>query len=150
MDLLIPIARRGPMGYGSTSLLPKSYAGRVVALNAKSQTADLAAVFGGRAATPRQNIMLVGPDGRTPILVAGLGVTEVAELEELAQEAFERAEDKMKKNGTVIPFDEHRERLGMAESKDFDPLFRQALTDRIKKHKQNPISDPARQPNRGG
>ena len=149
-DLLIPIARRGPMGYGSTSLLPKKYAGKVVALTAKSQTADLAEVFGGRAATPAQNIVIVGPDGRTPILIAGLGVTEVAELEELAQEAFEKAETKLKKTGTVIPFAEHRERLGKPEAKEFDGLLRQALLDRIKKHKQNPISDPARQPNRGG
>jgi len=73
-------------------------------------------VFGGRAAKPQQEVVVVGPDGRTPILVAGLGVTEVAEIEDVIHEAVERAEKRMKDYGQQLPIQEYRERRGMPQA----------------------------------
>ena len=76
---------------------------------------------------PRHEVVIVGPDGRTPILVAGLGVAEVSEIEEEVHRAYEKGEAMMKEHGTVMPFDKFRERRGLARREDVDAMTRDAM-----------------------
>lgn len=144
VDLLIPIGRRMPVAYGNPQGVVNST--RAVVLRNKSDIANLGEIFGGRNAKPRQEIIVVGPDGRTPIMVVGLGVTEVAELEDVINEGVDRAKEKIKKYGTQMPFEEYRERHGLPRSEDFGTLFAEAVERRINEHKRNPRTNPARKP----
>ena len=147
VDILIPIARRMPISYGNRQkILSPSFRGNAVILRSKEEINLLSQIFGGRSARPRQEVIVVGPDGRTPILVAGLGVTEVSELEDVIYEGIERGEARIKKQGTQIPFAQIRERRGMPQANEFDTKFREALHDRIERHRRNPVSAPPRQP----
>lgn len=137
-------ARR--MGVPAYQLLEPEYAQNVLAVAGRAEAKDLAYRLGGRAVKPTRELVLVGPDGRTPIVVPGLGVTEAAELEEVAIAAYEKREKLMRQGKPLVDFDELRDREGLPPAKEFDPLFRQALRDRIEKHRRSPITDPPRQP----
>jgi hypothetical protein len=134
MDLFVPVARRVPIVYGSPDgVLSKNYQARAAVLRAKREAQDLSQIFRGRADKPQQEIVVVGPDGKTPILVAGLGVTEVAELEDTIQEAMERAEDRIKKEGQVVPTRRFREDRGLPSREESGQRIREALTERRKR-----------------
>ena len=145
-DLLVPVAQNfhGPQGYGFTrQLLPPHLQGRVVVMEKPAQFSDISQIFGGRGVKPRQEVVVVGPDGRTPIMLCGLGLTEAAELEEEAHEAYERGQQRLKEQGSVIPFAEYRERRGLPPRERFDELYRQALADKVAEQKRNWRSNPA-------
>ena len=92
-------------------------------------------------------VVLIGADGHTPLIIAGLGETEVAEIEEIALAALEKQEKTMKETGgSPINFAKYREDNHLPPAEALDSLFRQALRDRMAKHRANPISDPARAP----
>ena len=95
---------------------------------------ELAYTLGGRDKKPHRPIFFYGPHGE-PIILIGAGEADAAELEDLAQEAIHKAQ---------IDFAAKREQYGYPSRESFDPLFREALRDRMKKHKQNPITDPPR------
>lgn len=94
--------------------------------------------MGGRAATPKEAIMLRAADG-TPTFIPGGGVTEAAELQDIAYKVHEKNQQRRLFN---------REELGLVS--DFDSAFREALQDRIRQHKANPVTDPARTPGWAG
>lgn len=130
VELLVPIARRAPIAFGPPGGLPRHLSrlgAHTVVLRGKWEADVLSQIFGGRSATPQQEIVIVGPDGRTPIMVAGLGVTEVSELEETIHEAVERGEERMQSYGTMQPFDEYRERRGMPSREKVDEMTREAM-----------------------
>ena len=106
---------------------------------------DLAHRVGGRAALPPKPIMIVGPDGTQPLFLMANGNVEGAELEEIAIAEFERQESNAKKGIGPIDFDRIREKKGLPARGTFDQMFREALQERIKKHKRNPVTDPPRQ-----
>lgn len=137
-------ARR--MGVPIYQLLSPEYANSVHAVNDAKEAHDLAYRLGGRAVMPMREIVLIGPDGRTPIVIPGLGVTEAAELEDLALEIYERKEQRLREGKPLVDFDALREEAGLPSRQEFDPLFRQALRDRIAKHRASPRTDPARVP----
>lgn len=127
-------------------LLSPAYANTVHAVNNATEARDLAHRLGGRAAKPAREIVLVGPDGHTPVVIPGLGVTEAAELEDISIAVYEKQEKRLREGKPQVDFDALREREGLPPTKDFDPLFRQAVRDRIAKHRANPRTDPERQP----
>jgi len=137
-------ARR--MGVPIYQLLDPEYAATVHAVNDAHDARDLAYRLGGRAVKPRREIVLVGPDGQSPIVIPGAGVTEAAELEEIALETYERDAARLRAGQPLVDFDRLREEAGLPARKEFDALFRQALRDRIARHRANPITDPPRRP----
>ena len=137
-------ARR--MGVPITRVLSPDYAGSVHALSNMAEIRDLSYSLGGRSVMPKREIVLIGPDGHSPIVIPGLGVTEAAELEDIATEVYESQEKKLRAGKEIVDFDQLREEEGLPTREEFDPLFRQALRDRIAKHKANPRTDPAREP----
>jgi hypothetical protein len=134
------------MGVPIYHLLEPKYAATVHAVNNAADARDLSHRLGGRAVMPKREIVLVGADGQTAIVIPGAGVTEAAELEDVALEAYEAQEAKLRAGKPLVDFDELRERAGLPPRKEFDSLFRQAMQDRIARHKANPRTDPARQP----
>ena len=122
--------------------VPMQRLGRRVgtAMALKRQLGDLSQVYGGRAAKPKREVMLVGPDGQTPILIAGLGEAEVAEIEEIALAAAEKAEARMKQQGSPIDFERIRAEKGLPSADEFDARLREAAEDRVQRERRNPTS----------
>lgn len=100
----------------------------------------------GRSAKPFAPMLLIGPDGRTPIVVIGDGMTEAAELEDLAMEAIGHQQEQMDALGRGLDYDDMRERHGKVMREQVDTQIREAIRARIKHHQQNPVTDPFRQP----
>ena len=146
VDILVPIARRLMV---NADLIPPSMRGNLTGvLRNKGDIAEMAYQVGGRDARPKKPLMIVGPDEKTVMLVVGDGVAEAAELEELAYHQLEKAEGEVKKHGRAFDFKSARERRGLPQADQFDPLYREALQRRVADHKRNPFSDPARVPQR--
>jgi hypothetical protein len=117
-------------------------------LRNKNDIAEMAYAVGGRGVKPKKPLMILGPDERSVLLVVGDGEAEASELEELSYAQLEKAERNVKKHGRSFNFQEARERRGLPQAGQFDELYRDALRRRIAAHKRNPISDPARVPQR--
>lgn len=126
-------------------LFPSWYADRLFSVNGAREAGEISYRMGGRAVRPKDPVVLIGPDGKTPILLVGAGETEAAELEELAQAVYEKGQRRISQGKTVIPFDEIREKRGYPAREKFSDLFKQALTDRMERHRRNPRSDPPKQ-----
>ncbi len=139
-------AKARELGVTVDKLLSPRYAKTVHAVIGMAQARDLAYRLGGRAKKPPRELVLVGPDGKTPIIIPALGCCEAAELEDIAIAACEKQQAKLDKGQEAVDFDELRRREGRPIRTEFDPMFRQALRDRIAKHNINPVSDPSRQP----
>ena len=91
---------------------------------------ELSAAFGGRASRPEGMVTMPSADGRTPIMIAGMGGVEAAELEDIALEALEKDAAQVKKTGGAIDFAAERERRGAAPVETFDTRYREYLQER--------------------
>lgn len=93
----------------------------------KKMISDLPHYFGGRAAKPTAPIAIKMIDGRTVIL-PGFGVTEAAELEELAYRQLEKKQD------------DWREKYGFDSRETFDARIREHMDWKVKhnKHTERP------------
>ena len=127
-DILVPLGRL----FTRDKAVPLALQGQVHGV--PERTADIAYSLGGRDQKPRKPIFLYGAHGE-PIILIGAGEAEAAELEDLAHEALAQP---------AMDFAAKRERYGYPPRDQFDSLFRNALRDRMKRHKQNPITDPPR------
>ena len=128
VDLLIPLGRV----FTRDKSVPLALQGQVH--GAPAGAGDLAYTLGGRAKKPRKPIFLFGPHGE-PIILIGAGEAEAAELEDLAQEAMAHK---------PVDFAAKREQHGYPQREQFDSLFRQAVRNRMERHRRNPITDPPR------
>jgi len=113
-------------------------------LSDESQIGDLTAALGGRTAKPRKSLVIWAPDGRQQILLQGGGVTEAAELEEMAYRAFDEAREAMIKNGNGKAFDaeSERERLGLPRGEEVGVLMAEALWADMKERKASIVTNP--------
>jgi hypothetical protein len=97
----------------------------------------------GRTAKPKKPLMLFGPDQYMPICVIGDGVTEAAEMQDLALEALDRQQEAMKRNGgRGMNFDDARERAGMVRREDFQQAWHDAFQRRVDYLKAHQRTDP--------
>lgn len=139
-------ARR--LGMPAEQLLSPEYAKRVTGVGDGEEASDLAHRLGGRAVRPQGEVILRGADGRTPVIIPALGACEAAELEEIAIGVYEEQEKRLREGRPLVDFDELRARDGLPPREEFDPLFRQALRERIARHRANPVTDPGRNPHK--
>lgn len=95
---------------------------------------------------PTAPILLIGPDGRTPILIIGDGMTEAAELQDMAMAAIGKQEDEIAAHGRGMDYDKLREKHGAIRRDKVGMAISDAIAARIAHHKQNPVTDPFRQP----
>jgi len=96
----------------------------------------------GRAEKPKKPLMVYGPDNYMPIAIIGDGVTEAAEMQDLALEAIDRQQESVRKYGRGMDFDAARERAGMVRREDFGTAFAEAMAQRVKYLKANSRTDP--------
>ena len=113
-------------------------------LSDESHIGDLTAALGGRTAKPRRSIVIWAPDGRQQIILQGAGVTEAAELEDMAFRAFDEAREQMAKNGgRAFDADSERERLGLPRREEVGPAMAEAFWADMKEHRASPRTNPA-------
>jgi hypothetical protein len=91
----------------------------------------------GRDAKPRKPVLLWGPDNKTLMIIIGDGDAEAAELEDIAQQAYDKAETNMKKFGRAVDIDGMRERAGAPRRENVDAMTRQALRDYAERKRRN-------------
>lgn len=116
-------------------------------LSDESHIGDLTAALGGRTAKPRKSIVIWAPDGRQQIILQGAGVTEAAELEDMAHRAFDEAREQMAKNGgRAFAAEEERERLGLPRREDVGVAMAEAFWADMKEHRASPRTNPAPEP----
>lgn len=138
-ELLIPIGKKATIQFGKHRLQ------RVIPNAAFfKDPRDIGHVFGGRAAMPNQPIVLQQPGAVTPTIIMTAGVSEAAEIEDLALEAQEKTAENLKKFGTTMDFDTIREKLGKPRREDVPQLMHDAIQRRIDEQKKNWRTDPRR------
>jgi hypothetical protein len=143
-DLLVPLVQHLP-GIG---LVPTSLGRQVLArASAPEQMSEIVNAM-GRGAKPSRSILLEDPDTESATIVIADGHTEMAELEDLANETFERNAIRRRKFGSSFDFDGARERAGQPAREKMAAIWHDAIAERIRKHKENPVTDPFRQPYR--
>lgn len=123
--------------YGLWDMVPNWGRDAVFHVRSKEDVDDIGQLFGGRASKPRQPIIIYGPNDQPLTLVVGAGVTETAELEDHVYEQIEA--------GPVSSeyIAEYREQHGYGRIEDFETNVKEAISERVKKHLQNPRTDPA-------
>jgi hypothetical protein len=119
--------------------------GKVAAIcYSKQEAADLVHWFGvGPDFCPYPPVLLCIPGAWTQI--TGWGRATIAEIRDNAIAVWEIKEAKVARGQKPFDFDEARERAGLMRREEVDAATRQAFRDRIKKHRQNPRTDPVRQ-----
>lgn len=143
VEILVPIARRIPVVLNAGGV-PMSLRGQVSgAVGSDAEAAEIAYAF-GRDAKPVAPILVYGPDERVLTVVMGNGLTEAAELQDIALEAMEVNRERLKRQGSPVNFDQLREEAGLVPREQYDAAFRDALARRVARHKANPITDPPR------
>lgn len=127
--------------------VPEQYKGKCSAVcRTVEECEGLGRWFGSRDFCPYLPVMVMVPGADAPTLIAGLGYATVAELEACAVVTWYRQTDKLAKTGHLADFNALRERRGLMRREDVDAATREALAQRIARHKANPVSDPFRQP----
>ncbi len=133
------------VAHGLVDLLPAHLRPQAIVLRNGEAIGDLTQMAGGRAARPTKPVVLYGPDNRTPITIVGAGVTEAAELEEIALGAYEKASARAAEGKGVIDFEAFRAKKGLPEKRRFNELLRQAIDDRLAYQRRNWRTEPAPQ-----
>lgn len=146
MPELEVLKRLPPMQWGGVQRnLRDKYEGKVSAVcRSKDECADLVHWFGDEDFCPFLPVFLAIPGA--PQIIAGLGLSTASELRDQAVAVWEIITNRLDKKGTTADFDELREKHGLMRREDVDAAVREAMRDRIKKHRANPITDPPRIP----
>lgn len=142
VDILIPVARIVDVVTVYEDQIPMSMQGTLSgSLRGRKQVEDFAHAV-GRGNMPVKPLMLYGPDNGVPILIVGDGVTEAAEMQDLALAAIEKQETQVKKTGRAMDFDQQREQAGMTRREDFGKSLSEAFQRNVKYLKENARTDP--------
>ena len=142
VDILVPIARVVDVAVVYDDQIPMDMQGQLSgSLRGAKQVSEFAHAV-GRDRMPTQPLMVYGPDDYMPILVVGGGVTEAAEMQDLAEEALGKQEENVKKYGRAFDFDDARERNGMIRREDFGKVLSDALQRNADYLKRNQVTDP--------
>jgi len=127
--------------------VPLSYQGKCSAIcRSALECRELVKWFGSADFCPNLPVLVLIPGSAAPIAIAGMGYATAAELQDCAIVTWHEKSARLAEGGTLLDFDEARERSGMMRREDVDTATREALVKRIARHKANPISDPARVP----
>lgn len=141
-DLVVPIARVVDVAVVYQDQIPTDMQGQLSgSLRGAEQVRDFAHAV-GRERMPKKPLMVYGPDNGYPILVVGDGVTEAAEMQDLAEEALGKQEENVRKFGRAFDFDDARERAGMVRREDFGRVLADAFERNVRYLKENQRTDP--------
>ena len=141
VDIVVPIARVVDIVVMEEQI-PADLQGQVSGtLRGRKQAMEFAHAV-GRTKMPTKPLMVYGADNYMPILIVGDGVTEAAEMEDLALAALDKQEESVKKHGRGMDFDEARERTGMVRREDFGKVLSEAFQKNVEYLKRNARTDP--------
>jgi hypothetical protein len=99
----------------------------------------LTEMFGGqRDYRPEKPIFLFNAQGMVQTILMPMGQTEVSELDDLIAEHRE---------AKPYDYDQWRADNGLPPREKAGALMAEAVMERVKHHKANPVTDPFRQPN---
>ncbi len=126
--------------------LPPAYVGKLSAIcRTAAECEDLVAWFGDATFCPFLPVLVMVP-GTQPTLIPGYGHAPAAELRDCAVVAWHSQMEKLRLRSTVLDYDALREKRGLMRREEVDAAIRNALADRIARHKSSPVTDPFRQP----
>lgn len=149
-DLILSARAVPPIDWtGVAPAVRTAYEGKVSAVIRSSQEAeDLAKWFGDATFCPLLPILLVYEDAQ-PDVIIGDGYADAAELRDLAVYQWERTTVLLEQNGGLrFDFDALRERHGLMRRDEVDAAVRNAMRDRVERHRRNPVTDKPRDPMR--
>ena len=126
--------------------VPLGYVGKASAVCRSLQDcADLVKWFGDATFCPYLPVLVHAPAGWTAI--TGWGVADAAELQDCAVVLWNRqTEALMRNNGSLMNYDERRERAGLMRKEAVAEAMSDALDRKIAEHKASPVTNPFRQP----
>ena len=136
MDIIVPIARVIDVVV-CDGQVPWDLKGEVSGVMRGYEQVKEFAHAVGRQRMPVRPLMLYGPDDGVPICIVGDGVTEAAEMQDLALAALDKQEETFKKTGRAFDFDDARERAGMVRREDFQTAWHDAFERKAKEQKAN-------------
>ena len=110
----------------------------------KAECEDLVRWFGDEDFCPFLPVLLLIPGALQQI--SGMGEATASEIRDQAVAVWEIITERMQKRGRPVDFDDLRDRAGLMRRENVDAAMREAMYDRIRRHKANPITDPARVP----
>ena len=126
--------------------LPPAFRGKVSAVcRSLRDCEDLVHWYGAAEFCPFKPILMVIP-GVGFVQLEGMGYASAAELRDDAVQIWITKTERALSGQTVVDFDDLRERRGLMRSEDVPAAMGEAFQERIRQHKANPITDPARQP----
>ena len=136
MDIIVPVARVVDLVVCDEQV-PWDLKGEVSGvMRGMAQVSEFAHAV-GREKKPVKPLMLYGADEYMPICVIGDGVTEAAEMQDLAMEALGRQEENVRKYGRGMDFDDARERRGLVRREDFGTAMAEAFERKAKEMRAN-------------
>lgn len=147
MTAAIHMSKRiAPIDWGG---VPEAFVGKCSAVcRTALECEDLVRHFGSPDFCPFQPVLILLPGADAPIAIAGMGYATAAELRDCAVVTWHEKTEKLADGGKLLDFDALREKHGLLRREEVDAATREALLERIAKHKANPISDPQRVPER--
>lgn len=93
---------------------------------------------------PMLPVLLLVPGA--PQQIAGWGLSSIEEIRDQAVAVWEIITERLAKTGSTFDFDAAREQHGLMRRENVDAAIREAMRDRIAKHKASPVTDPPREP----
>ena len=141
------VVRTPPVVWDGVALnLKYNYEGRVSAVcRSMQECEDLVRWFGDGDFCPVMPVLVAIPDH--PQVIDCQGYAPVDEIRDLAVLIWETVSEQIATRGSVHNGDELRWKHGYPDREAADAMIREAMFERIRKHRQNPITDPFRQMN---
>ncbi len=125
--------------------VPLKYYNRVSAVCRSLQDCtDLVRWFGAENFCPFLPILLLIPGH--PTLLVGAGYAPASELRDDAENLWGKYTERLRTKGSIVNFDELREKSGLMRHADVKEATAEAFWERIKAHRASPVTDPPRQP----
>lgn len=151
MNALLTRRHTQPIDYRGVPLKyhPKLVRGQLVpqvsaVCRSLTDCSELDKWFGDAEFCPLQPVLLLIPGH--PVLLVGMGYATVAELRDDAENLWGKYTERLERRGSIVDFDELREKARLPKREDVKALTAEAFKERINQHRANPVTDPPRQP----
>lgn len=136
-------------GLGPRDIVQPEYQGKYIMLESKEKILDLRAIQDEMKQKKQRGlnpVLSAAPASKLPTVILADDEMSAEELQDVAGMAYEKNEAAARKYGESVNTDWVRMLNGLPVGQRRADMISQAYADRIKKHKENPITDPFRDP----
>ncbi len=133
--------------------IPRNFWGGVSAIcRTYSDCLDLNLWFGDPNFEPDLPVLLIIPNPVKPFgqpfygQVCGMGEAPVYEIRDEAVARWEITQQRLRKNGSVVNFDELRDKAGYSRHEDIETNMQESAWAAIQGHKASPVTNPVVDP----